>query len=52
MCSDGLSNMVSNEEILEVLKNSELKNWGDNLLNKALNAGGMDNITFIIIEIE
>lgn len=52
MCSDGLSNMVSNEEILEVLKNSEMKNWGDNLLSKALNAGGMDNITFIIIEIE
>lgn len=52
MCSDGLSNMVSNEEILEVLKNYELENWGDNLLNRALNAGGIDNITFIIIEIE
>ncbi|WP_455256892.1 Stp1/IreP family PP2C-type Ser/Thr phosphatase [Peptoniphilus asaccharolyticus] len=52
MCSDGLSNMVSNEEILKVLQNEELEDSADELLEKALKAGGIDNITFIIIEIK
>lgn len=52
MCSDGLSNMVSNEEMLKVLQNEELEDSADELLEKALKAGGIDNITFIIIEIK
>ena len=50
LCSDGLTNMVSNEQIAEIL----LQNGGEQacalLIQKANNAGGMDNITAVVIE--
>ncbi len=51
LCSDGLSNMVSDE----IMKNKILEqgiNAVDDLIDLANNAGGKDNITVIIIEIE
>ena len=54
ICSDGLHGYVSKEEIKEVLMNqsvaTSLKPRA--LLNLALKAGGYDNITIILIEIE
>ena len=51
LCSDGLSNYVSEEDIVEVL-NSELSiaQKCQKLVDKANDAGGYDNITLVIIE--
>ena len=49
MCSDGLTNMVSENRILEIIsKYSE--NSVEYLIEEANNSGGIDNITTIIIE--
>lgn len=53
LCSDGLADVVSNEEIEAVLATSEtLEQKGRTLLKQALdgNAGHGDNITLILIE--
>lgn len=51
LCSDGLTNMVKNEEIRDIVKDNELENAAELLLDKAISNGGIDNITIIIIEI-
>ena len=52
LCTDGLTDMVPNEKILEIFNSKkDLSFIKEELLNQALNAGGKDNITFIIIEI-
>ena len=48
ICSDGLTNMIRENQILEIIKeNEELAE--NNLIEKANEAGGLDNITVIII---
>lgn len=47
--SDGLTDMVAKEKILEILKNEPKELVASSLLNEALNNGGRDNITFILI---
>lgn len=48
MCSDGLTNMLSEEEIYNtVLENKD--NTGNILINKANKMGGYDNITVIVL---
>lgn len=49
MCSDGLTNMISEERICEIV-NADLENAAENLVNEANNLGGYDNITVIIIK--
>ena len=48
MCSDGLTNMVSEEMICETIKENP-QTAADELVRKANSAGGYDNITVIII---
>ncbi|MDU1177216.1 MAG: Stp1/IreP family PP2C-type Ser/Thr phosphatase [Peptoniphilus harei] len=48
-CSDGLTNMVSDEEIFKIVKENSPEEARDMLLNIALKNGGMDNITFILV---
>ena len=51
MCSDGLSNMVSNEEIQNIIQNkSEIQEKGETLLGLANEHGGKDNIAVVLIE--
>ena len=51
MCTDGLTNMVSDEEISRVLsKDISPKQQAQTLLTKALDAGGKDNVTIIVID--
>ena len=51
MCTDGLTNMVSDEEISKVLsKDISPKQQAQTLLTKALDAGGKDNVTIIVID--
>ena len=50
MCSDGLTNMVKEDEIYKVIKNNYI-NAPTELIEMANNNGGYDNITAIIIKI-
>ena len=49
ICSDGLTNMVSEEQIYKII-NDNLEEAPENLVKEANNNGGLDNITFIIIK--
>ncbi len=52
ICSDGLTDMLSNETIVEILRENSFDETSHLLLEKALENGGRDNITFIICKIE
>ena len=49
MCSDGLTNMLTEEEIFETIK-QDVYNSTNNLVEKANRHGGLDNISVIIID--
>ena len=48
ICSDGLTNMVDEKQIYEIIK-QDIENATEKLINEANQAGGYDNITVIII---
>lgn len=53
ICTDGLSNMLSDNEILStVISAKELNSICDELISKANLNGGLDNVTVIVIEVE
>lgn len=52
ICSDGLTDMVSLDDITEVLISEPLEEAAAKLLDKALAGGGKDNITIILCRIE
>jgi len=53
LCSDGLTSMVSEEKIAEVLASSpSLERAADRLISDANAAGGRDNITVVISRLE
>jgi protein phosphatase len=51
LCSDGLSNMVEDEEIHDIVINNGLQDAARRLIDIANERGGDDNITLIIIEV-
>ena len=52
-CSDGLSGMVTDEELLEVINTTpDLQEAVTKLINQANEAGGVDNITVVIARID
>ena len=51
LCSDGLSNMVADEEIQKILGDSpDIEQSGRQLVATANTNGGRDNISVILIE--
>ena len=52
LCSDGLSGLVSNEEIEEILNTYPIEDIPKHCIQKALDAGGLDNISVLAIEIQ
>lgn len=52
ICSDGLTDMLTNEAIAEILRENSFDEVSRLLLEKALENGGKDNITFILCIIE
>ena len=48
MCSDGLTNMIHEEEIYKIIK-EDINNACDNLIKRANELGGYDNISVIIM---
>ena len=51
MCSDGLSNMVQDDEICQVLEGNDLKTACKHLVDIANERGGDDNITVVAAEV-
>lgn len=52
ICSDGLTDMVSEEQIQKIMQESATEKCSELLLQEALNNGGKDNITVIVCEIK
>lgn len=51
MCSDGLSNMIEDEDIFKIIKDSpEIEEAAERLIDTANENGGKDNISVILIE--
>jgi protein phosphatase len=51
MCSDGLSNMVDDETVRQVISKLDLKPAVNELVRLALEAGGTDNTTAVMVEV-
>ncbi len=52
LCSDGLSDVVSDETIAEALGNEDVAAAADRLIELALRAGGPDNITVVVARVD
>lgn len=53
MCTDGLTNMVSDERIMEILsEGNDLQEVANNLVAEANKNGGVDNTTVIVLKDE
>ena len=50
VCSDGLTNMIPEREILDIALNNASENVAEVLVDEANEAGGLDNITVIFID--
>ena len=52
MCSDGLSDMIGDEEIAAILSGSTGRwiRWPGSLVGAANNAGGRDNISVLLVQ--
>ncbi len=51
LCSDGLSDPVSQETILEALKITDVADSADRLIELALRGGGPDNVTVVVADV-
>jgi PPM family protein phosphatase len=51
LCSDGLSDPVSHETILEALQLSDVAESADRLIELALRGGGPDNVTVVVADV-
>lgn len=52
LCSDGLTDMVETERIKEILEKYSGKKAAETLLSEALENGGRDNVTFILLYLD
>jgi protein phosphatase len=50
LCTDGLTNMVNEIELQEILASETIDDKAAALIDQAIRAGGVDNITAIILE--
>ena len=52
LCSDGLTDMLGDKEIKEILEQElDPKSTSETLVNAALNNGGIDNVTALVIQV-
>ena len=51
ICSDGLSDLVSDEELDDALNCADTVEKVDKLVDLAKSKGGADNITLVVIEV-
>ena len=50
ICSDGLHGTVFGDELIELMKTEDLDEAADKMLQAALNGGGKDNISLILLQ--
>jgi len=51
LCSDGITNMIKKDELLNIVKEVEFEKLADEFVNVANKNGGVDNISAIIVEL-
>lgn len=51
LCTDGLTNMLDDNEILNVIKNNKLDNVANEYIKEANSNGGVDNTTVVVIKL-
>lgn len=51
LCTDGLTNMLDNKAILQVLQMKKFENTADEYIKKANENGGVDNTTVVVIKL-
>ncbi|OHD87337.1 MAG: hypothetical protein A2Y52_02825 [Sulfuricurvum sp. RIFCSPLOWO2_02_43_6] len=51
LCTDGLTNMISDENIGKALKSTNIETASRSLINEANKNGGDDNITVVLLEV-
>ncbi len=51
LCTDGLTNMLDNEDILQVLQMKKFENTAGEYIKKANENGGVDNTTVVVIKL-
>jgi len=49
ICSDGLHGMVEDAEMEQILTGMELEEAAERLMSRALENGGVDNVTFVLL---
>lgn len=52
LCSDGLSTYVPDSEIAQTLTETSFYDLPDALIDKALDAGGVDNVTVLLVQMQ
>jgi protein phosphatase len=52
ICSDGLSNMVSSDEILRIFDENDFEGIAEKLIEQANENGGKDNITVVCVDMQ
>jgi serine/threonine protein phosphatase PrpC len=52
LCSDGLSGMITNEQIAQVLQNYDIEIATHNLIDLANHHGGEDNVSVVLFEVK
>ncbi len=51
ICSDGLHNMIDGKKLIKLLNEKvDIESKGNLIIDKALSNGGLDNITFVLME--
>jgi len=50
LCTDGLSNYLEEDEIFDIISNNDIQDAAEKLIQIALERGGSDNITAVIIK--
>ncbi len=51
LCSDGLSNLIEDDDIKDIVANNGLKEATERLIDVANERGGEDNITAVLVEV-
>ena len=51
LCSDGLSNMINDEEMFEIISKNDVEQGARELVDMANQRGGEDNITLILLKV-
>lgn len=51
LCTDGLTNMLDDNKILNIIKNNKFENIAKEYIKEANNNGGVDNITVVVIKL-